>query len=90
MSIEFIPDSELDFHNFGVLNAAEIEKLLSEFIEDSYIANKNYLLIITGKGKFVRPLVKNLLRENKYIKSFKTAGYFNGQDGAFEVVLKSD
>lgn len=90
MSLDFIPDTQLDFHDFGVLNPAEIEKILTEFIEDSYIANKTSLLVITGKGRVVRPIVKKFLKANKYVSSFKTAGYFNGQDGAFEVNLRID
>lgn len=85
----FIADSELDFHGRGLLNEFDIERILNEFIENEYTAGKNYLLVITGKGKVVRPLVKKLLAHNKYVTSFKQAGYFNGQEGAFEVTLKN-
>jgi DNA-nicking Smr family endonuclease len=85
---QFIPDSELDFHEFGILTEYEIEVILNNYIEDSYLLNLKNLLIITGKGKVVRPLVNKLLKINKYVESFNKAGYFNGQDGAIEVVLK--
>ncbi len=87
MSI-FIPDSQIDFHEFGMLTKFEIEDLLTKFIEDSYYAECKNVLVITGKGEVIRPLVKFLLQKNKYVESFKTAGYFNGQESAFEVVLK--
>jgi DNA-nicking Smr family endonuclease len=83
----FIPQAELDFHNFGELTVYDIEKYLSEFIEDCYVAKLKNVLVITGKGLVVRPLVLKLLKQNKYVESFKSAGYFNGQHGAVEVVL---
>lgn len=83
----FIPDAILDFHDKGVLNAYEVEKFLNEFIEDSIIAEYKNIIIVTGKGQFVRPLVRKLLKVNKSIKKFNRAGYFNGQDGAFEVEI---
>jgi DNA-nicking Smr family endonuclease len=85
---KFISDSELDFHDFGILTEYEIEVILNNYIEDSYFLNLKYLLIITGKGKVVRPLVNKLLKTNKYVESHKRAGYFNGQEGAIEVTLK--
>jgi|WetSurMetagenome_2_1015567.scaffolds.fasta_scaffold1651844_1 DNA-nicking Smr family endonuclease len=84
----FIPDGTLDFHEFGVLDKFDIEKLLSEFIEDSYVKGLKRVLIIVGKGLIVRPEVEKLLKENSFVENFKRAGYFNGQDGAFEVNLK--
>ena len=85
--IGFIPEATLDFHEYGVIDHFEIQKILEEFIEDSYISQQKFILVVTGKGKVVRPLVKKLLRENKYVESFKEASYFNGQNGAVEVTL---
>ncbi|MCA9381074.1 Smr/MutS family protein [Candidatus Dojkabacteria bacterium] len=82
-------DAELDFHQFGIIDTADIEKILFEFIEDSHYYDKKNLLVITGKGKVVKPLVKKLLGQNPYVKKFKQAGYFNGQEGAFEIELCS-
>lgn len=83
----FVPQATLDYHNLGILNAFEVEKLLYDFIEDSEVAGFRNILVVTGKGKFIRPLVNNLLKKNKKVKSFRSAGYFNGQEGAFEVSL---
>ena len=80
-------DAELDFHEFGIIDHADIEKILFEFIEDSHYYDKKNLLVITGKGNVVRPLVKKLLAQNPLVKKFKQAGYFSGQEGAFEVEL---
>lgn len=86
---DFIAQAELDFHEFGELTTYDIEKYLNEFLEDCYISKLQRVLIITGKGKVVRPLVMKLLKINKYVSTFKTAGYFNGQSGALEVEIKS-
>lgn len=86
--MEFFADAELDYHVFGPMLPYDIEKILNEFIEDSVISSHKNLLVITGKGAVVRPLVQRLLKQHKQVESFKSAGYFNGQRGAFEVVLK--
>ena len=83
----FTPEAELDFHDFGELLSYDIEQILTEFLEDSYNSGLSSVLIITGKGTVVRPLVNKLLSQSSLVKSFKHAGYFNGQTGAFEVVL---
>lgn len=85
----FVAEAELDFHHFGQLTDFDIEKILFEFLEDSYVSSKSNLLVITGKGPVVRPLVQKLLKQNKFVKNFNVAGYFNGQDGAFEVELRA-
>jgi len=86
---QFIPEDTLDYHDFGELTAFDIEKLLNEFLEDSYIAKYSNVLVITGKGQIVRPLVERLLKTNKFVEKFKSAGHFNGQSGAFEVDVKT-
>jgi DNA-nicking Smr family endonuclease len=84
----FISDSEIDFHDFGPMTQIEIEQKLEQFIEDEYAKGSTNLLVITGKGKVVKPLVEKLLKVSKFVRTFKTAGYYNGQTGAFEVILK--
>lgn len=85
---QFIPQATLDYHEFGVLLNFDIEQKLNIFLEDSYYKDYFQVLIITGKGKVVKPLVYKLLKSSKYVESFNLAGYFNGQGGAFEVNLK--
>jgi len=84
---EFVPQSELDFHNLGELTTYDIEKYLNEFLEDCYINKLSRVLVVTGKGLIVRPLVLRLLRNHKYVDGYKPAGYFNGQSGAVEIEL---
>ena len=83
----FISQDELDYHGLGPLTPFDIEERLDKFLEDSFVSGLNYVTIITGKGAKVRPLVERLLGRNKYVKKYRTGGYFNGQDGAFEVEL---
>lgn len=79
----------LDYHEFGELTSYDIEKYLSDFLEDSYNSNFTKVLVITGKGQVVRPLVQRLLKQNKFVESFKQAGYFTGGEGAFEITLRA-
>ncbi|MDQ6985655.1 MAG: Smr/MutS family protein [Candidatus Dojkabacteria bacterium] len=83
----FEADSTFDFHLLGKLDPYDIERYLFEFIEDSYLKNDKRVLVITGKGRVVRPIVEKLLKNHKYVKHFKTAGYFTGGMGAFEIDL---
>lgn len=85
----FIIEAELDYHQFGVLDKLDVERILHEFIEDCYIKEQKYLLVITGKGNLIQPLVPKLLTKNSYVQDFRIAGYFTGQEGAYEVILKS-
>src|SRR5687768_13042330 len=84
----FIIERELDYHQFGIIDKLDVERILNEFIEDSYVKELKYLLIITGKGPLIQPLVPKLLVKNLYVEDFRIAGYFTGQEGAYEVILK--
>lgn len=86
---EFIPQATIDFHKFGLLSEYDVEQKLANFLEDAYIQNLTQVLVITGKGEMVRPLVKKLLEKSDLVESFETAGYFNGQTGAFEVRISA-
>jgi DNA-nicking Smr family endonuclease len=85
----FYSQDEFDYHDLGPMTPFDIEENFNRFIEDSYFKMLRYVTIVTGKGQVVRPLVQRLLKTNKYVEKFKNAGYFNGQDGAFEVTLKA-
>jgi DNA-nicking Smr family endonuclease len=86
---EFTPDATLDYHDRGSMSKYKIEKLLEDFLIESYSEGLKKLLVITGQGKVVRPIVRRFLDKSDYIEKFKKAGYFNGQSGAFEVSLKT-
>lgn len=86
---DFIAEAQLDFHHFLSLDPIDIEIYLDEFLEESQINKYKGVLVITGKGRVVKPIVQKLLKHSKRVESFKQAGYFNGQDGAFEVTLKA-
>lgn len=83
----FIPQATLDYHEIEITHHYQIEEELNLFLEDCAKANFQKVLIITGKGKVVRPTVDSLLKKHKLVKSHKQAGYYNGQWGAFEVTL---
>lgn len=85
---DFFPEATFDYHTAGVLSPYEIERYFDEFLLDCDVLGYRRVLIITGKGQVVKPLVSRLLKLSKKVESYKIAGYFNGQDGAFEVILK--
>src|SRR5688500_14921179 len=83
----FIIEEELDFHGFGVIDHLDIERILNNFIEDCHIRGVKNILVITGKGDVIRPLVPKLLAKNRFVADYRPAGYFTGQEGAYEIVL---
>jgi DNA-nicking Smr family endonuclease len=85
----FVPEAQLDYHNRGSLSKFEIIQMLEDFLLESYTDGLEKVLIITGKGSVVRPLVTKKLRKSKYVAKSSKAGYYNGQSGAIEVYLKT-
>lgn len=85
----FIAEDQLDFHVWDRLDKFQIEKILFEFLEDSYVREYEQILVITGNGKVVKPLVDKLLDNHELVRKYNRAGYYNGQGGAFEVHLKN-
>lgn len=85
---DFIPQAILDYHTLGILNSYEIEKFLEDFFIDCEFLGYKRVLVVTGKGAVVRPLVTKLLKASGKVETFSISNYFNGQDGAFQIVLK--
>lgn len=85
----FFPEDTLDFHDLGVLTPNQIIFETNQFIELSQLSGHTKVRIITGKGKVVRPLVQKVISNHKSIAKFKVAGYYDGQDGAFDINLKA-
>jgi DNA-nicking Smr family endonuclease len=85
---DFIPDATLDFHGRDSYSAHEIEVDLEKFILEAVAYEYKHLVIVTGKGEKIRPQVEKLLCKTKAVKTFRTASYYNGQSGAFEVELR--
>lgn len=65
-------DAELDYHDLGILNHFEIEKYLEDFLLDCHVKGHSRLLVVTGKGEVVRPMVLKLLKMNKLVKNFES------------------
>lgn len=85
---DFHPEATFDYHDKGILNSHTVELLYDQFVQESITDNFKRVLIITGKGDLVRPKVRLLLSRDKRVEKFSKAGYFQGQDGAFEVYLR--
>lgn len=84
----FISQATLDFHKLGSLMHHEISQLVNEFIENSFHQGFYRIKIITGKGAVVRPMTQKILKKSTFVKDFRFAGYFTGQNGAIEILLK--
>lgn len=81
-------DSQIDFHAFGEMSREEIDYLLNQFLDENAALKNRTLLIITGKGEVVRPEIERLLKKDKRVLEYESAGYTTGQHGAFIVKLK--
>ncbi len=63
----------------------EVEK----YLDDAYMAGLKEVTIIHGRGKgILREGIADMLRRNKHVDEFNTAGFHNGGNGATEVKLK--
>lgn len=83
----FREQATLDMHDFLPLPHDEIRTMIKNFIEEKYHQGLFQIKIITGKGRVARPIALQLLKKSPYVKQYRFAGYFTGQDGALEVLL---
>jgi len=86
--LEFPIQLTLDFHNRGILDAFDIEEIFSVFLDECLTKNRQYVCIICGTGKFVKPTMYKLLKTHHLVDYFKEGGYYTGGKGAFLVKLK--
>ena len=62
---------------------------MEKYLDDAYLAGLKNVTIIHGRGKgILRKGLREALKTNRYVKSFKSASYDQGGEGATEVVLK--
>jgi len=88
------PKAQLDFHDFGPMQEAEIVNKVRDFISECASGQIDRLLIITGKGyhskngqSVVKPLVERTLRKCEEVDFFADARRDRGGEGAIEVKL---
>ncbi|MDY0361200.1 MAG: Smr/MutS family protein [Desulforegulaceae bacterium] len=80
--------NELDLHNF---NPKEVDELVNEYIYQCVKQNILEVRIIHGKGKgILKKRVEKILKNNPYVKSFKTASPSSGFWGASIAELKKE
>ncbi len=67
----------LDLHNEI---SSMVEVIVDRFIKDNYLMKKDVVLIVHGKsGHIVRDETHRVLKNNKYVKSFKLDNWNLGQ-----------
>jgi DNA-nicking Smr family endonuclease len=86
--LDFPSQATLDYHNRGILDAFDVEKIFDDFAYDCVSKNYLYLIVICGKGKLVRPTIQKVLKTHTLVEYFKDGGYYTGGKGAFLVKLK--
>ncbi|MBQ1371635.1 MAG: Smr/MutS family protein, partial [Oscillospiraceae bacterium] len=70
---------ELDLRGMDALEASAV---LTQFLDNAYMANLTQVRIIHGKGTGVlRKTVHEELRHNKHVKKFRLGVYGEGEDG---------
>ena len=70
---------ELDLRGMDALEAAAV---LTQFLDNAFMANLSQVRIIHGKGTGVlRKTVHEELRHNKHVKKFRLGVYGEGEDG---------
>ena len=70
-------------------NLDEAADLMSKYIDDAFLAGLKTVHIIHGRGEgILRQGLREELRRNRYVKSFKSAPYSEGGDGCTVVELK--
>ena len=79
-------NNKIDVRGYNTEDAIyEIDK----FLDDSFIANLNEVIIVHGKGAGVlRNNISNFLKKHKLVKSFSFSKFNEGGDGATVVKLK--
>ncbi|MFL6466401.1 MAG: Smr/MutS family protein [Pyrinomonadaceae bacterium] len=81
-----ITDS-IDLHSFA---PNEIRRVVEAYLDEARMKGFQYVRIIHGKGIGVqREIVRNLLREKEFVKSFKSGDEFSGGSGATVVELRN-
>ena len=70
-------------------NLDEASDLMNKYIDDAFLAGLKTVHVIHGRGEgILRNGLRQELRRNKHVKSFKSAPYNDGGDGCTIVELK--
>lgn len=88
------PQATLDFHGYGVLNAADVKQMLDDFLEESASKGLKRLLVVTGKGLHsaggeakVKQWAQAHLRHHALVKQCRQSRRDRGGSGALELEI---
>lgn len=78
--VEIEVSDSIDLHSF---QPRELSKVVNAYLDEARAKGFRLVRIIHGKGIGVqREIVRNLLREKDFVKSFKSGDEFSGGSGA--------
>ena len=84
--VEIDVTDSLDLHAFL---PREVKNVVEAYLDEARAKGFQFVRIIHGKGIGVqREIVRNLLREKDFVKTFKSGDEFSGGSGATVVELK--
>jgi len=79
----------MELHLRG-LRAAEVPELVDRYVEQAYLSGLPWVHIVHGKGMGVlKQIVRDQLRNNPLVKSFRPGELSEGGDGITVVQLES-
>ena len=79
----------MELHLQG-LRAAEVPELLDRYIEQAYLSGLPWVHVVHGKGMgILKQIVREQLRSNPLVKSFRAGELSEGGEGITVVQLES-
>jgi len=86
-TVEIEITDSLDLHSF---DPKDVKKVVEAYLDEARAHNFRYVRIIHGKGIGVqREIVRGVLEETEFVKSFKSGDEFSGGWGPTVVELKA-
>ena len=84
--VEIEISDSLDLHSF---RPKEVKKVVEAYLMEARAKGYRFVRIIHGKGIGVqREIVRSMLRENDFVKTFRSGDEFSGGSGATVVEFK--
>ena len=85
-TVEIEITDSIDLHSF---RPKDVRRVVEAYLDEARMRGYKFVRIIHGKGIGVqREIVRNLLSEKEFVKSFRSGDEFSGGSGATVVEFK--